>query len=186
MKRCSWALHHDLDQHYHDTEWGKAVHDDQLLFEMLILEGMQAGLSWHIILKRRDGMRKVLDGFDYDKIAQYSDSQLELLMQEEAIIKHRLKIESLRTNAQAFQLVQQEFGSFDAYIWSFTHGTVINNDIPDESYRQTSTALSDQISKDLKKRGFKFVGSTIVYAYLQAIGVVNDHWNECVFKEGGV
>lgn len=182
MKRCLWAEKHDLDRTYHDKEWGKAVHDERLLFELLILEGFQAGLSWHIVLKRREAMREVLDNFDYVKIARYSDEQLAMLLQNAVMIRHRLKIEALRQNAIAFQHIQKEFGTFDAYIWSFTNGKTIVNDIVDESLRATSTQLSDTISKDLKKRGFKFVGTTIVYSYLQAIGVVNDHWNECMFK----
>lgn len=182
MKRCLWAEKHDLDRTYHDKEWGKAVHDERLLFELLILEGFQAGLSWHIVLKRREAMREVLDNFDYVKIARYSDEQLAMLLQNAVMIRHRLKIEALRQNAIAFQHIQKEFGTFDAYIWSFTNGKKIVNDIVDESLRATSTQLSDTISKDLKKRGFKFVGTTIVYSYLQAIGVVNDHWNECMFK----
>lgn len=182
MKRCLWAEKHDLDRTYHDKEWGKAVHDERLLFELLILEGFQAGLSWHIVLKRREAMREVLDNFDYTKVARYSDEQLALLLQNPVMIRHRLKIEALRQNAIAFQHIQKEFGTFDAYIWSFTNGKTIVNDIVDESLRVTSTQLSDTISKDLKKRGFKFVGTTIVYSYLQAIGVVNDHWNECMFK----
>lgn len=182
MKRCSWALSHELDKVYHDTEWGKAIHDDRMLFEMLILEGFQAVLSWHIVLKRREAMREVLDNFDYIKISRYSDEQLALLLQNPAMIRHRLKIEALRQNAIAFQHVQNEFKTFDNYIWSFTNGEVVVNDVFDEQSRVTSTKLSDKISKDLKKRGFKFVGTTIIYAYLQAIGVVNDHWNECAFK----
>lgn len=182
MKRCSWALTHELDKAYHDKEWGKVVHDDRLLFELLILEGFQAGLSWHIVLKRREAMREVLDNFDYVKISRYSDEQLAMLLQNTVMIRHRLKIEALRQNAIAFQHIQKEFGTFDAYIWSFTNGQVLVNDVADETVRETSTELSDKISKDLKKRGFKFVGTTIIYAYLQAIGIVNDHWNECAFK----
>lgn len=182
MKRCSWALAHELDKEYHDKEWGKVVHDDRLLFELLTLEGFQAGLSWHIVLKRREAMREVLDNFDYVKIARYSDEQLAVLLQNPVMIRHRLKIEALRQNAIAFQHIQKEFGTFDAYIWSFTNGQVLVNDVADETVRETSTELSDKISKDLKKRGFKFVGTTIICAYLQAIGIVNDHWNECAFK----
>lgn len=164
---------------YHDTEWGVPAHDDRHLFEMLILEGAQAGLSWETILKRRDGYRKAFHNFDPRKVALMTDQELEALRQNPDIIRNRLKIYSARQNAQSFLQIQKEFGSFDRYVWSFVKGKPIKNswralkDIP------CKTAESDALSKDLKKRGMTFVGSTIIYAYMQAIGMVNDHITEC-------
>lgn len=169
--------------HYHDTEWGRPLHDDQQLFELLILEGAQAGLSWETILKRRNGYRTAFHNFDPQKVASMSDHELETLRTNDAIIRNQLKIYSARKNAQVFLRIQQEYGSFDTYIWKFVnHTPIVNtpqtlNDIPQ------ATPLSDAISKDLKKRGMSFVGSTIIYAYLQAIGIVNDHIATCWLRQ---
>lgn len=182
--RCSWCLSTEKYIHYHDTEWGVPVKDDQVLFEFLILEGAQAGLSWITILNKREGYRKAFDNFDYKKIAQYSDEKVEELMLNPDIVRNRLKIKSTITNAQKFMEVQKEFGSFSEYLWKFVNGSPIQNQIKNLSEVPAKTALSDQISKDLLKRGFKFVGSTIIYAYLQAVGVVNDHVVDCYrYKE---
>lgn len=164
---------------YHDHEWGVPVHDDKHLFEMLILEGAQAGLSWETILKRREGYRKAFHGFDPVKVAAMKDSELEALRSDEKIIRNRLKIYAARQNAQVFLKIQKEFGSFDLYLWGFVNGKPLVNhrrqlkDIP------ITTAESDALSKDLKKRGMTFVGSTIIYAYMQAVGLVNDHCLSC-------
>jgi len=177
--RCAWCEKDDLYRTYHDQEWGVPVYEDQKLFEFLILETFQAGLSWHTILKKRENFREAFDNFDYKKIAQYTEDKIEELLQNAGIIRYRLKIESAITNAKAFMKVQEEFGSFSNYIWKFTDGKpIVNNpktlkDIP------ATTPLSDAISKDLKKRGFKFVGSTTVYAHMQATGMVNDHLEDC-------
>ncbi len=177
-KRCSWATT-ELYQEYHDKEWGKPVHDDKKLFEMLILEGMQAGLSWITILNKRTGFREAFDQFDYQKIALYDEAKIEALMQNANIIRNRLKIKSAITNARQFIKIQEEYGSFDAFIWSYVDRKPIRNHFKSESEIPAATPLSDKISKDLKKRGFKFVGSTIVYAYMQSIGMVNDHVQSC-------
>jgi DNA-3-methyladenine glycosylase I len=181
LSRCGWANNPDKQFYidYHDHEWGVPVHDDRLLFEMLILEGAQAGLSWETVLKKRDGYRKAFHNFDVQKVSRMTDAQLEKLMQNDGIIKNRLKILSARRNALAFIEIQKEFGSFDHYIWGFVQHTPILNRWTSLSQVPTSTPLSDAISKDLKKRGLNFVGSTIIYAYLQAIGVVNDHMTTC-------
>ncbi len=182
--RCAWARG-ERDIAYHDTEWGVPVHDDRLLFEFLILEGAQAGLSWSTILKKRDGYRALFDDFDPKKIARYDARKLARLLTDERIVRNRLKVESAVVNAKAFLKVQREFGSFDAYIWQFVGGRPIVNrwkrlqDIP------AKTGESDAMSKDLKKRGFKFVGSTICYAFMQATGMVNDHTVDC-FRYGQV
>lgn len=180
--RCEWANSSHLMQLYHDTEWGNPSFDDGYLFEMLMLEGMQAGLSWQIILNRRESMREAFDQFDWRKIALYSDDTLEKLCKDERVIRHRLKIYALRQNAAAFETVRQEFGSFATYIWGFVSGKTIQNHYQHVKELPVSTELSEIISKDLKKRGFKFVGSTIVYSYLQAIGIVNDHVGNCEYK----
>ena len=164
---------------YHDQEWGIPVHDDQLLFEMLILEGAQAGLSWETILKRREGYRQAFHNFDLIKVANMSDSQLESLRENQGIIRNRLKIYSTRQNAQIFLLIQKEFGSFDRYLWSFVNNTPIKNTWQSMTTVPVTTTESDELSKDLKKRGMKFVGSTIIYAYMQAVGLVNDHVVDC-------
>lgn len=181
IKRCSWAGNDELYCRYHDEEWGIPVHDDQKLFEMLILEGAQAGLSWITILRKRENYRKAFDGFNIDKILKYDDAKLDALMQDAGIVRNRLKIRSVVVNAEAFRAVQEEYGSFDAFLWAYVDGTPIINSWKDETEVPAKTDLSDQISKDLKKRGFKFVGSTIIYAYMQAIGMVNDHVIGCSF-----
>jgi len=178
MARCEWATS-DLDIDYHDNEWGKPLHDDQKLFELIILEGMQAGLSWSLILKRREDMREAFDGFDAEKIAKYDEQKIEELMQNPKIIRNRLKLKALVTNAHAFVKIQQEFGSFDKYIWEFVDNKPIMNKWDDINEIPASTELSDHISRELKKRGFKFVGTVICYSYMQAIGMVNDHMIWC-------
>ena len=182
--RCPWSETNDHEIHYHDTEWGVPVHDDRLLFEFLILEGAQAGLSWDTILKKRDNYRKAFDNFNAEKIARYSAKKIETLMANEGIVRNRLKINSAILNAQKFLQVQEQAGSFDTYIWQFTGGDTIKNKWRDRSDVPASTAESDAMSKDLKQRGFKFVGTTICYAYMQATGMVNDHQLNCFrYKE---
>ncbi|MGB0955293.1 MAG: DNA-3-methyladenine glycosylase I [Panacagrimonas sp.] len=177
--RCPWCLGSDAYIEYHDTEWGTPQHDDRVLFEFLILEGAQAGLSWATILAKRDNYRKAFANFDPAKVARFTEKKLARLLEDPGIVRNRLKVYSAKTNAQAFLKVQEEFGSFDAYLWSFTNGQPIVNRFETLKQVPAKTPLSDQISKDLKKRGFKFVGSTIIYAYLQAVGVVNDHLLSC-------
>lgn len=177
--RCGWCKGDTLYEAYHDEEWGVPVKDDAKLFEFLILETFQAGLSWITILRKRENFQKALDNFDYKKIAQYDDAKLASLMQNEGIIRNKLKVQSTVTNAQAFIRVQQEFGSFSDYIWGFIDGKPIKNQLKDFKLAPANTKLSDTISKDLKKRGFKFVGSTVVYAHMQATGMVNDHEVGC-------
>ncbi len=176
--RCKWAGN-DTNLPYHDTEWGVPVHDDLVLFEFLILEGAQAGLSWDTILKKRDSYRRAFDGFDPNLIAAYDDEKCRELMADAGIIRNRLKIASAVRNAQAFIKVQQEFGSFDNYIWGFVDGKPILNAYHDHADVPVSTDVSDRISKDLKKRGFNFVGTTIIYSFMQAVGMVNDHLTSC-------
>lgn len=179
-QRCLWLPPNKPDyEHYHDSEWGVPVHDDALLFEMLILEGAQAGLSWYTILKRRDGYRKAFKNFDVEKAAQMTDSELEAQLTNPDIIRNRLKVFSVRKNAQVFIKIQQEFGSFDKYIWGFVGGKTKINRPKTLQDIAPKTPESDAISKDLKKRGMSFVGSTIIYAYMQAIGMVNDHTAGC-------
>ena len=181
--RCPWAIE-PLDIEYHDNEWGRETHNDQMLFEYLILEGMQAGLSWSLILKKRENFKRVFDNFDYNICANYTDEYLESLRHDASIIRNKLKINSVRKNALAFIKVQEEFGSFDKYIWGFTDYKKINNKL--ESYKDAASEseLSTRISRDLKKRGFSFVGSTIIYSYMQAIGMINDHEKGCFcYKE---
>ncbi len=178
MKRCVWPKN-ELAITYHDTEWGVPLHDDQRLFEFIVLEGAQAGLSWDTILRKRENYRDAFDGFDVNKVARYTDKRIEKLLQNEGIIRNRLKVASAVTNAKAFLTVQKEFGSFDNYIWSFVDGKPIVNKWKDTSQIPASTEVSDTISKDLKNRGFKFVGSTIMYAHMQATGMVNDHLVSC-------
>ncbi|MBP6870239.1 DNA-3-methyladenine glycosylase I [Candidatus Babeliales bacterium] len=164
---------------YHDEEWGIAVHDDRHLFEMLILEGAQAGLSWETILKRRDGYRHAFHNFDVTRVANMSDDELEALRNDAGIIRNKLKIYSTRQNAQIFLLIQKEFGSFDVYLWNFVQNKPVKNRWPKLSDGPVTNKESDALSKDLKKRGMKFVGSTIMYAYMQAVGLINDHSLEC-------
>jgi len=177
--RCSWCEKDDLYRDYHDNEWGKPVYDDAKLFEFLILETFQAGLSWYIVLKKRETFRIAFDHFDYQKIALYTDEKVQKLLLDSGIIRNQLKIRATISNAVAFIKVQDEFGSFSKYIWNFTDGKPIDNTIQSLKDIPSSTALSDKISKDLKKRGFKFVGSTVVYAHMQATGMVNDHVEDC-------
>jgi DNA-3-methyladenine glycosylase I len=177
--RCGWCVGRDFYEHYHDTEWGVPVHDDQMLFEMLILEGAQAGLSWETILKRREGYRKAFKNFDVKKVSRMTDERLEALMQDEGIIRNRLKIFGTRKNALAFINIQKEFGSFDQYVWQFVGGKPKQNKRKSLSEVPATSPESDALSKDLKKRGMTFVGSTIIYAYMQATGMVNDHVADC-------
>lgn len=174
--RCAWTnLNNPLYVRYHDEEWGVPLHDDQELFELLILEGFQAGLSWECILNKREAFREAFDGFDITRVSSYDDAKVEELLSNTGIIRNRRKVTASIANAKAFLQIQEEFGSFDAYIWQFTNGKTVV-----ESYTERTTSpLSDQISKDLKKRGMNFVGSTIIYSYLQAIGIINAHGPEC-------
>jgi len=178
--RCAWCGDDPLYVRYHDEEWGVPLHDDRRLFEMLILEGAQAGLSWITILRKRPAYRKAFDRFDAKKIARYDSTKKRALMRDAGIVRNRLKIDAAVANARAFLAVQKEFGSFDKYIWQFTGGGTINNSRPGMTIRATSVE-SDAMSRDLKKRGFKFVGSTICYAFMQATGMVNDHAFDCLF-----
>ena len=178
MNRCTWASN-ELNIPYHDTEWGVPVHDDRTFFEFLILEGAQAGLSWDTVLKKRDAYRVAFDNFDPAKVAKYTDAKCAKLMLNEGIIRNRLKIASAVRNAKAFLAVQKEFGSFDKYIWGFVGGKPIVNKCKGRGDVPAKTEISDAISKDLKKRGFNFVGSTIMYAFMQATGMVNDHLTSC-------
>jgi len=177
--RCTWSSNDSLYMEYHDKEWGKPVYDDDTLFEFLILETFQAGLSWITILRKRENFRKAFDNFNYKKIAQYNESKYEELLQDAGIIRNKLKIKATISNAQAFMEIQKEFGSFSKYIWSFTNGKPIKNKFKKMSDVPANTELSDKLSKDLKKRGFKFVGSTVIYAHMQATGMVNDHTTDC-------
>jgi len=183
-KRCSWAGGDLLYQIYHDEEWGVPQHDDKILFEFLILEGAQAGLSWITILRKRENYREAFDNFNPNIIVDYNASKVEELMQNEGIVRNRRKIEATIKNAKAFLEVQREFGSFNKYIWSFTNGEIIKNHWEDLSELPASTKESTAMSKDLKKRGFTFVGPTICYAFMQATGMVNDHTTDCfLYKE---
>ncbi len=183
--KCGWCLGDDLYEAYHDKEWGVPVKDDATLFEFLILEAFQAGLSWITILRKRENFRKALDNFDYKKIANYDQAKIDSLLQDTGIVRNKLKINATITNAQAFMEVQKEYGSFSDYIWAFVDGKPIKNKLKSYKDAPANTELSDAISKDLKKRGFKFVGSTVVYAHMQATGMVNDHEMNC-FRYGEV
>ena len=178
-KKCGWCVGDPLYEAYHDEEWGVPVKDDDTLFEFLILETFQAGLSWITILRKRENFRKAFDRFNYRKIAAYDESKVEELLQDPGIIRNRLKVNATVSNARAFMKVQEEFGSFSDYIWGFVEGKPIVNSLEDYRKGPANTPLSDKISKDLKKRGFKFVGSTVVYAHMQATGMVNDHETSC-------
>ena len=183
-KRCGWSANSfEAYIKYHDEEWGVPVHDEKTHFEFLILEGAQAGLSWSTIIKKREGYRSAFAGFDFEMVAQYGEGMVEELLQDSSIIRNRLKIKSAITNAKNFIKVREEFGSFDTYIWSFVNGQPLVNHWKTMSEVPATTSLSDKISKDLKKRGFKFVGSTIIYAHMQAIGMVNDHTVDCFRHE---
>lgn len=179
MNRCFWVNDNPKYIKYHDTEWGVPSFDDRYLFEMLLLESFQAGLSWEIILNKRDSFKESFDYFDYNKIARYDDKKIEQLLNNKNIIRNRLKINAAINNSKIFIKIREEYGSFSNYIWSFTNNKVI---IKTEDKNIVNTPLSDKISKDLKARGMKFVGSTIIYSYLQAIGVVNDHDLDCDFR----
>jgi len=178
-QRCAWCGEDPLYVAYHDSEWGVPVRDDKTLFEFLLLETFQAGLSWITILRKRENFRKAFDDFDYLKIANYSEDKIASLLQDAGIIRNKLKVRSAVTNAQNFMDIQKEFGSFSKYIWGFVDGKPIKNKLVSLKDCPANTPLSDIISKDLKKRGFKFVGSTVVYAHMQATGMVNDHLTSC-------
>jgi len=178
-QRCGWCEGDALYEAYHDQEWGVPVYDDATLFEFLILETFQAGLSWITVLRKREHFRKAFDNFDYKKIANYQPDKIENLLQDAGIIRNKLKVNATVTNAQAFIKIQETYGSFGAYIWSFVDGKPIKNSVSNYKEAPANTPLSDTISKDLKKRGFKFVGSTVVYAHMQATGMVNDHEVNC-------
>jgi len=180
ITRCKWAEGVSLDYiEYHDKEWGVPVYDDPVQFEFLLLEGAQAGLSWSTILNKREGYRRAFAGFDVEKVARFTKNRVEKLLQNPGIVRNRLKVESAVTNAQAFIAVQEEFGSFSKYIWRFVDGKPIQNRFEKDSDVPATSPESDALSKDLKKRGFRFVGSTIIYAHMQATGLVNDHVTGC-------
>jgi len=177
--RCTWCEKDDLYRNYHDNEWGKPVYDDATLFEFLILETFQAGLSWYTVLAKRENFRSAFDNFDWNKIAQYSEEKMATLAEDSGIIRNKLKIKATVTNAQAFINIQEEFGTFSKYIWGFVDGKPIDNTPKTMADVKATNEISDLLSKDLKKRGFKFVGSTVVYAHMQATGMVNDHVINC-------
>lgn len=177
--RCSWCIGDPLYEAYHDEEWGVPVYDDATLFEFLTLETFQAGLSWITVLRKRENFRKAFDNFDYLKIAKYDQPKIDTLLQDAGIIRNKLKVKATVTNAQAFIKIQNEFGSFSKYIWGFVNGKPIKNNFKSIEEVPANTSLSNQISKNLKSRGFKFVGTTVVYAHMQATGMVNDHETQC-------
>jgi len=179
VKRCDWANSNALETEHHDEEWGVPVHDDRVLFEMLILESAQSGLSWVTILQKRAGYLKAFDNFDAQKIAKYTDKKIEKLLQNPGIVRNKLKVKATVENAKRFLEIQKIYGSFDAYIWSFVGGKSINNSWKVLSDVPANTPESEAMSKDLKKKGFKFVGATTCYAYMQAVGMVNDHLTSC-------
>jgi len=184
-KRCGWAaLGSELMLRYHDEEWGEPMHDDRQHFEMLVLEGAQAGLSWTTILNKRENYRRAFDGFDYEKVARYTQRDVERLLGDAGIVRNKLKVASAISNAQAFIAVREEFGSFDEYIWGFVGGEPKVNSFRSYKELPASTAESDAMSKDLKKRGFRFVGTTICYAYMQSVGMVDDHEVGCFRRTG--
>ena len=180
--RCGWCEKDDLYKNYHDEEWGKPVYNDETIFEFLVLESFQAGLSWYTILKKRENFAEAFDQFDYKKIANYSEDKVEELMNNAGIIRNRLKILATINNARRFQEVQKEFGTFSKYIWNFVEGEPIVNHPETLSDVPPTTEISDALAKDLKQRGFKFLGSTVMYAHMQATGLVNDHLVDCSFK----
>jgi len=177
--RCGWPGENPLMIRYHDEEWGVALHDDKKLFEFLVLDAFQAGLSWAIVLKKREGFREAFHGFDYNKIAKYTEEDYDRLRNDENIIRNRAKIRGTMVNAQRFLEVKKEFGSFDKYIWQFTNHKTLKNKFKTLKDLPSKSKISDKMSEDLKKRGFKFVGSTICYAFMQASGIVNDHMVDC-------
>lgn len=179
MKRCRWCGDDPLYVRYHDNEWGVPVRDDRLLFEFLLLEGAQAGLSWITILRKRPGYRALFDDFDPERVARFTDRKLDKILEDPRIVRNRLKVYGARQNAKAFLAVQQEYGSFADYIWGFVDGRPIQNRWRTHAAVPATSAVSDRMSKDMKKRGFTFVGSTILYAHMQATGMVNDHTTDC-------
>lgn len=184
-KRCSWVkMNNPLYVAYHDEEWGQPLHDDRALFELLSMETYQAGLSWETVLNKRQGFREAFHGYQIQAVAEMTDGELEALLENPAIIRNRAKLFATRANAQAFLQIQKTFGSFDAYLWSFVEGKTIVNDVPDYHQAPTKTALSEKLSQDLKKRGFKFTGPVAVLSFLQAAGLVDDHENDCEWKNG--
>ncbi len=179
MKKCPWAYASPLEEKYHDHEWGVPVHDDRRLFEFLVLEGAQAGLSWRTVLNKRDNYRRAFDNFEPGRVAAYDEKKIQNLLNDQGIIRNQLKIRSAASNARAFLQVSEAFGSFDHYIWHFVEHSPIQNSWSQVEQVPASTVISDAMSKDLKKRGFTFVGTTICYAYMQATGMVNDHLTDC-------
>jgi len=179
LNRCGWCEGDELYEAYHDNEWGVPVYDDDTIFEFLILETFQAGLSWITVLRKRENFREAFDDFDYKKIANYSEEKIQELLQNPGIIRNKLKVRATVTNAKAFMEVQKEFSSFSKYIWDFVDGDPIQNEVKDYKNAPATTDISDKLSKDLKKKGFKFVGSTVLYAHMQATGMVNDHEISC-------
>lgn len=179
VKRCGWAQHHELEMHYHDHEWGVPIHDDQKLFEMLCLESAQSGLSWLTILQKREGYRRVFADFDIARVARFSQDKRDRLLSDASIVRHKLKIDAVIHNAKRILDIQKEYSSFDAYLWDFVGGKPIQNNPKMPGDVASKTALSDSLSRDLKKRGFKFIGSTTCYAFMQASGMVNDHLVSC-------
>lgn len=177
--KCGWCIGDDLYESYHDKEWGIPVKDDAIFFEFLVLETFQAGLSWITILKKRENFRYAFDHFDYKKIANYNQSKIDILLQNAGIVRNKLKINAAISNAQEFIKIQEEYGSFSVYIWGFVNDEPIKNKVTNYKDGPATTPISDAISKDMKKRGFKFVGSTVVYAFMQATGMVNDHEVRC-------
>ena len=183
MKRCDWCEGNEIYMEYHDKEWGVPVYEDNIHFEFLVLESMQAGLSWITILKKRENFRLAFDNFDYEKIAEYDEEKIEELLDNEGIIRNRMKIEAAINNANRFIEIQKEFASFNKYIWEFTDNKIIVNNYKDIKEVPSKTELSNLISKDLKKRGFKFLGPVIMYSYLQAVGIIDDHIDSCFRRE---
>ena len=184
-KRCGWVkMNNPLYVTYHDEEWGQPLHDDRALFELLCLETYQSGLSWETVLNKRQGFREAFHGYQIQAVAEMTDGELEALLENPAIIRNRAKLFATRTNAQAFLQVQETYGSFDAYLWSYVDGQTIINDVPDYHLAPAKTALSEKLAKDLKKRDFKFTGPVAVLSFLQAAGLVNDHENDCEWKNG--
>lgn len=183
ITRCAWCEKDNLYRNYHDNEWGKPVYDDATIFEFLILETFQAGLSWYTILAKRENFRQAFDQFDYKKIANYSEEKIAALIENAGIIRNKLKIRATVSNAQAFIKIQEEYGSFSQYIWNFVAGKPIENKFKSLTEVPATTPISDELSKDLKKRGFKFTGSTVMYAHMQATGMVNDHITECFTRK---
>lgn len=181
--RCEWASFSDLALKYHDEEWGVPIHDDQSLFEFLVLEGAQAGLSWETILKKRNYYRKAFDNFDHEKVAAYDDAKVEDLLKNEGIIRNKLKVRSAINNARAFKKVRDEFGSFDNYIWGFVNHKPVQNSWTSLAEIPSKNEIAEKVSKDLKKRGFSFVGPIMIYAFMQAVGMVNDHVVDCFRHE---